>query len=127
MASNTDELKEQERTSWEDAGSNRWLGGLILIAIGVIFLLGNVVDIRINNWWALFILIPVVAAWGNAWRLTQAAGHVTVEARQAFAGALFPLYVALIFLFNWDWGQVWPGFLIIAGINAVMGGWMGDK
>jgi len=34
-------------------------------------------------------------------------------------GGAFPLLVALIFLFNMDWGRVWPLFLILAGVGIV--------
>ncbi|MCZ7673117.1 MAG: hypothetical protein M5U34_41370 [Chloroflexi bacterium] len=33
-----------------------WMAGVVLIAIGVIFLAANFVDFHLNNWWALFIL-----------------------------------------------------------------------
>lgn len=101
-------------------GSNM-TGGLILIGIGVVFLLSNWTEFRLDNWWALFILIPVVAAWGNAYRAYQAAGGWSQEARNSIVGSLFPLFIAVIFLFNLDWGRIWPGFLILAGIAALVG------
>ena len=121
-----DELKAEEQQTEERNGSEGWIGGVILIAVGLFFLLGNLTDLRFDNWWALFILIPVVAMWGKAFKSYQANGRLDKEARQEAMGALFPLFVALIFLFNWDWGQVWPGFIVIAGLNALVGATAGD-
>jgi len=100
--------------------------GMILIAVGFIFLLMQFSNFSINNWWALFILIPVVFAWNHAIRSSIEAGQFTNEAAQALAGSLFPLFVAVIFLLNWDWGRVWPGFIILVGINALVNTWRGN-
>jgi hypothetical protein len=121
---NRRQARRAARAGRED-GKN-WIGGVILIGIGLVFLLGNFTDFRIDNWWALFILIPVVAAWGNALRIYQAEGAFVQEARAAIAGSLFPLFVALIFLLEWDWSTVWPGFLVLAGVSALVGGWNRD-
>jgi len=41
--------------------NDHWVGGLILIGIGVVFLLANTTNIYINTRWELFNLIPGVA------------------------------------------------------------------
>ena len=116
-----EDLKQAEKEKFfENNGSKSgWFGGLVLIAVGVLFLFNNVGTFNIHNWWALFILIPVVAAWGEAFRAMQRGGGITHEVTTKLTGSLFPLFVACIFLFNWDWGQVWPGFIILAGIAAL--------
>ena len=118
------ELYENEKGIGEKKGFNP--GGLVLIAVGAAFLFAQYSSVSLQNWWALFILIPVAASWGGALSIIQRNGGVTREATRAFMGGLFPLFVALIFLFNWDWGRVWPGFLILAGLNALAGGWGRD-
>ena len=35
-------------------------------------------------------------------------------------GGLAPLLVAIIFLFDLDWGRVWPPFLILGGIAMLL-------
>lgn len=107
----------------EKRNDNGTTTGLILIAVGIIFLVMQFGGFHINNWWALFILIPVFAAWNRAISTSTEAGEITEDAIQMITGSLFPLFVAVIFLFNWDWGKVWPGFIIIAGINALARGW----
>jgi hypothetical protein len=69
-----------------------------------------------GNWWALFILIPVVVCVGSAWTQYRAHGRLTRSALSMLASGLAPLVVALVFLFDLDWGQVWPVFVIIAGL-----------
>jgi hypothetical protein len=97
-----------------------WVGAVVLIGLGVIFLLQNFGLFHIGNWWALFILLGTAGAWGSAWRIYQNNGHrVTPAVTGAFIGGLFPLAVALIFLFNMNWGTIWPIFLIIAGVAVL--------
>ena len=98
-------------------------GGLIMIAVGVVFLVMQYSDIRFDNWWALFILIPALLAWSKAASLWKAAGRMNQGVISTLAGSLIPLFIASIFLFNWDWGRIWPGFIILAGINALAGSW----
>jgi hypothetical protein len=49
--------------AWNERRFNRhrgsgWIWGLGLVALGVIFLLQNFGIFIMNNWWAIFILIP---------------------------------------------------------------------
>ena len=107
----------------EKSTANRneaWIGAVVLIGLGVVFLLQNFGLFRIGNWWALFILLGTAGAWGSAWRIYQNNGRrVTPAVTGAFIGGLFPLAVALIFLFNMNWGTIWPIFLIIAGVAVL--------
>ncbi len=95
---------------------------LLLIALGAIFLLQNFQVLPVlHNWWALFILLGTAGAWGSAWRIYQNNGRrVTPAVTGAFIGGLFPLAVALIFLFDLSWGTLWPVFLIIAGVAVLV-------
>jgi hypothetical protein len=96
------------------------IGGIVLVGLGVIFLLQNFGVLYIDNWWALFILLGTAAAWGSAWRIYKNNGQrITQAVAGPFFGGIFPLAVALIFLFNLDWGAVWPVFLIIAGLSVL--------
>jgi hypothetical protein len=110
-------------TSSQQPSANRngsVVGGIILIGIGLIFLLQNFGFFYFGNWWALFILLGTAAAWGSAWNHYQNNGHrITPAVMGAFVGGIFPLAVALIFLFNLDWGTMWPVFLIIAGVSVL--------
>ena len=97
------------------------LGG-ILILIGIIFLAQNVTDWDLGNWnwWALFILIPAVGSLANAWRIYRAQGRPTAAMRGPLVGGFALLLVTTILLFDLDWGTLWPLFLIIVGLGALI-------
>ncbi len=117
---------DQPQPEKEHHGSPAWLGGAVLIIIGVAFLLQNVSGLSLGNWWALFILIPAMGSLGTAWRIYETHGHMTASVRGPLVGGIVLLMVTATFLFNLDWGRVWPVFLIIAGGSALAAGWLGD-
>jgi hypothetical protein len=93
-----------------------WIFGLVLIAVGVIFLLQNAgLPVLVGNWWALFILIPAVAAFGAAWNIYQQTGRFTPQAVELVTGGFVPLTIAVIFLFNFNFGYAWPVLLLVIG------------
>jgi uncharacterized membrane protein HdeD (DUF308 family) len=101
-------------------GQNWWVGGAILIAIGVIFLIQNLTGgFVFRNWWAIFIAFPGLAALANAWRVYRAGGRLTREARRSLFGGLFLLTIAAVFVFDLNWGAIWPVFLIIWGVGLL--------
>lgn len=104
--------------------SGKWVGGAVLIGIGLIFLLQNVTNFSFDTWWALFILIPGVASLANAWQNYHEDGRFSERARGPFIGGLILMFIASIFIFGWNWGTVWPVFLIIAGLGALLKGWL---
>jgi len=101
-----------------------WLGGVILIVLGLIFLAQNFGVAAFNNWWAVFILIPAVGAFTSAWRKYQVAGSVTAEVLGSLIGGVAFTAVALIFLFNLDVGPnanlLWPLLLIVGGVALLL-------
>ena len=116
---------EAETTAKSDSRrqNNNWVPGIILIAIGVIFLFTNLTGFHLNNWWALFIMIPAVKNFGSAWESYQRHGRFTKSARGSVTGGLILTLIASAFLFSLDWGLVWPFFLIIGGVAALFNGW----
>jgi hypothetical protein len=114
-----DERRHRER----NAGG--WAGGAVLIVIGIIILMQNFGRLYLNNWWALFILIPALGAFGNAWRSYQdAGGRLSSHARGSLIGGLVLSMITAIFLFNLSWTILGPTLIILAGvgilINAVL-------
>lgn len=101
--------------------NNSWLGGAVLIGLGIWFLVQNIAGVSLGNWWALFILIPALWSFWRAWTLYQKDGNVTHRVANAVYGGLFPFAIAVIFLFNLNFGKLWPVFLIIVGIGAFFG------
>ena len=104
-------------------GTNAWLGGAVLVLIGIIFLVRNISGVELRNWWAVFILIPAVASLGNAWReYNKSDRQLTRGVRGSLIGGVILLFVACVFFFDLDWGKIWPVFVIIAGISALLAG-----
>ncbi len=116
--------RREERRAGRGYGG-AWIGGTVLIILGVVFLLQNLGAFALENWWALFILIPAVGSFGNAWREYQGAGgYLTPSARGSMIGGLVLTMVAAIFLFNLNWGLLGPILIILAGtailLNALL-------
>ncbi len=113
------EARRRERHERHDTPP--WILGGVLIIIGVALLLSNVTGLHMNNWWALFILIPAFASLANAWRLYQAQGSATEAVMGPLVGGVILLFVFAMFFFNFNWGQWWPVLLILAGAGALAG------
>jgi hypothetical protein len=98
------------------------IAAIVLILIGGIFLMRNfdVVDIG-RNWWALFMLIPIGYSLASAWRHRENAGKFPPQARGALITAATITIVMVIFLFNLNWGAMWPVFLITGGLWMIAG------
>ena len=102
-----------------------WLIGIIVIIIGVVFLgqnLGWWSGWSLNNWWALFILIPAFGSLAGAWRQYVANGRRFGGdvARPLLIGLLL-VFVTLVFLFELDWAYIWPVVLILVGLGLLLG------
>lgn len=101
-----------------------WIPGIILILVGVVLLVNNTTNFRLDNWWALFILIPALTAFARFWRRYQEDGRFNADARGSLIGGFVLLFIAAIFLFNLNFGALWPVFLILGGIalliNAIL-------
>jgi hypothetical protein len=97
-------------------------GGLILIALGVIFLLQQWGHFDLQNWWAIFILIPALSSFASTYAIYQHTGTVNRAVIGNFFGAVMILTVAFIFLFNLSWGVFWPFFIILPGLSMFLTG-----
>lgn len=97
-----------------------WVGGGILILLGVIFLLQNFGVVYAFNWWALFILIPAIGAFGAAWNTYTRTGHFGAAARGSFIGGIVLTMIAAAFLFDLNLELVFPVILILAGFGILL-------
>lgn len=131
MSDDVSKIKEDEQEKMNESagtveidperGHNRWLGGVVLIAVGLFFLLSNVFSVNLSgNWWAVFILIPAVYNLQRAWHAYQRDGHLSDKASSSLIGGLLIGAVAFIFLFGLSFGDWWPLFLIIVGLGALL-------
>jgi hypothetical protein len=103
-------------------GDRSWVVGLALIAVGGVLLAQQFLGLRLVNWWALFLLIPAFGAFESAARRYQERGTAfSGSVTGSFITGLSLLAVTVIFLFGLDWSTIWPIFLILAGIGALLG------
>jgi FtsH-binding integral membrane protein len=98
-----------------------WVAGVILIVLGGAFLMQNMGSYRfpLQNWWALFILIPAVGAFDTAFRTYRNAGTFTNTARGSLLVGIVLTLVTAIFLFNLSWTYFGPALIILAGLGIL--------
>jgi predicted secreted protein len=111
----------RERIAARRAGrSSSWVVGAVLILVGIFIMLQNLTAFQLNNWWALFILIPAVGAFANAWRTYQNGGTLSAPARASLISGFILTMVAAIFLLNLNWTILGPVLLILAGVGLLI-------
>lgn len=103
----------------------RLIPALLVIAMGIFFLLGNLgVDVPLfdhANWWAWFIL--TAAAWPlfdavDRYRSTRS---VDGEVLRSLLTAAVIVMVALMFILELSWQRWWPLFVIYGGLWMLVG------
>jgi hypothetical protein len=102
--------------------SNTWVVGAILILLGIIFMLQNFTLFSLNNWWALFILIPAIGSFERARREYRESGHMNTIARNSAAWGVLLTLVTAVFLFNLSWSLFLPLILIVIGLILLVTG-----
>jgi len=106
---------------WRHGQRSPWMPGLILILIGAFFLLRNFTGYQLENWWALFILIPALGNLSGAYESYRSAGTFTRAARSQLFWGLFFTLLSASFLLAVDFGLIWPAFLILGGLAMLLG------
>ena len=109
--------RDEGRRAWRRSrGSGGWLGGAILILVGLVFLLQNLHVLYLHNWWALFILIPALTSFAAARNRYSFTGHFDRGARLAVIWGLAFTALSVAFLLEVQWGLLWPVALILVGV-----------
>lgn len=103
-----------------------WIVGGVLILIGVVMLFQNLTGWSLQNWWALFILIPAVGSFNEAYRGYRADGRLSRPVRGKLLGGFILTLISFAFLFNIGFGTLWPLALIGAGLALLLNGMLGD-
>jgi hypothetical protein len=114
--------REERRERRAGRTSGPWIGGAVLILIGLVLLLSNlgVTSTFLENWWALFILIPAFGAFAGAYRSYRDSGRFTGASVGGLVGGLMLTLVALTFLFGLDWRLMGPVLLIGLGVGGLL-------
>ena len=122
------ELRRQERherreVRRESRGRSGWIGGVVLILLGLFFLLQNFTNFELQNWWALFILIPAVSSFASAWNVYRDnSNQFTSAVTRPLLGGLIFTFMTVAFLFGIDFGIYWPVFIILGGLSLLFNG-----
>ena len=95
------------------------VGALILIAIGVIFLLGNFGLHIPAHWWAIFLLVPAAGLLVTAIRFYRVDNTFSGRAMGPLIGGIVLLAMALAIFFGLNWGVFWPIVLIAVGASII--------
>ncbi len=102
------------------------VGGLAVIAIGLVFLASNLgFDLPFLHWrngWALIILIGAVPSLGRALDRYRSVGTVDGEVLRCVLRAVMVVTVAVIVLLDASFTVWWPLFLILGGLSILAGG-----
>ena len=110
-----------ERRTARYAGGGALIGGVALIAFGVIIMLQNMGAVQLHNWWALFILLPALGSFAAAYGAYRTnGGHLNAVARGSFMGGLLITAIAAIFLFDLNFSLFLPVVLIVAGLGTLV-------
>lgn len=114
----------EQRRSWRRSWGGEWIGGLILIALGAVFLLQNVSGIYFHNWWAIFLLIPGLGLLLAAWNIfSNGGGQLRASFVAPLVFGLFMTLLAVAFFFDLDLRWIGPGLLILLGVGLLFVGW----
>ena len=122
------EAREQRRAERHAAldlpsRGSAWVAGIVLIVLGIAFLMRNLDLFRfpLDNWWAMFILIPAIGAFDTAWRSYRNAGdRLNATARSSLLIALVLTLVTISFLLELDWVIFGPALIILVGIGLLL-------
>ena len=118
----SDSKSSQASGGYGYRGDRSWIIGLVLVAFGGILLVQRLIGLHLTNWWALFLLIPAFGAFDSAWKRSRERGTVfSGSVTGSFVTGLSLLAVTVIFLLGLDWGTIWPVFIILAGVGALLG------
>ncbi len=117
--------RRQERLQGRRGGE--WILGILMILLAGIFLLQNMQIYIVNNWWALFILIPALGSFAAAWRIYQVNNaRFTARARSALIVGVVLVLVTAMFLFNLNWTILGPALLAFGGVSLIVNGLLPD-
>ncbi len=113
-----------EQVEGKQTAVSRW-SGLFLVMLGGVVLGLTLLKGSLENWWALFILLPALVLFGSGWVIPRgengrfgrlSAGRFSLISRLFFATGFVVLVVAGMFLVNLDWSVWWPLMIVAPGV-----------
>lgn len=119
MTENQFDNQEKDFPSWQSNNDN-WAVGIALILVGGLFMLDTlgILDIRLTNWWAIFILIPGLSMALRGWRHYQV--DPSRHHRNTSFWGLVLIILAVSLFFNIAWSLIFPIGLIGCGLYLLL-------
>lgn len=112
--------RRAERRAVRYAGGSAWVAGVVLIALGGLFMLQNMGMVAVHNAWALLILIPAAGSFATAFGAYRVnGGRLNAMARGSIISGLIFVAITAFFLYDLNWATWWPVLLILAGVGAL--------
>lgn len=118
------ERQARREAHWQRRNQYGWAGGAILILLGIVFLAQNMGIAVLENWWALFILIPAFWSFVAAWENYQKHGQLTRHGAWSLIVGVGLTLLSGFFLLDLNIGPYWPLLLILAGIVLLATAWL---
>jgi hypothetical protein len=119
--------EERRERRIERRNGKEWFAGILLILLGGIVFLQTMNIRMLDNWWALFILLPAIASFSDAWMHYRKAGNrFDKRARGSLFVGLVLTAVTTVFLFDWMWTITGPVLLAAAGLGLIINGMLPD-
>lgn len=121
-------IREARRARWRrDGDRNGVIPALLVIALGVLFLLGNL-GIHLaffdqEDWWAWLILLAALGPLSGAVERYRMVGAVDGVVLHALLTAAAIVMVAVMFILQLSWQQWWPVFVIYGGVCMLTRSW----
>jgi hypothetical protein len=107
---------------WMGFGSGApWVPGVVLILVGSVLLFANLTGYELRNWWALFILIPAISNFNQAYAAYRSSGKFDKGGVTFAFWGLFFVLLSGTFLLGFSIGAIWPVFLILGGLMLILG------
>jgi hypothetical protein len=118
------ERQARREVRWQRRSHYGWVGGAFLILVGLLILLQNMGIAVLQNWWALFILIPAFWSFVAAWENYQATGQLTRHGVWSLIVGIGLTLLSGFFLLDLNLSPYWPLLLILAGIALLSTAWL---
>ena len=113
-------LKEEE-TEQVKEDNGRLAVAAVMILVGLALSVGILTGYTLDNWWALFMLIPVGTMSMELWQDYRVNGRLSKKTSGLIIPIIILLVIVAIFLFNLNWSIIWPASFIAVGLSMLLG------